>query len=107
TNPGEIPGNGIDDDGDGYVDDVHGWDFVNHDNDPTDDNEHGTHVTGTIAAQADNGIGVAGVAPGVHVMALKFLDASGSGSDADAVSAILFAADHGAQIMSNSWGGAD
>ncbi|HEY3182617.1 MAG TPA: S8 family serine peptidase [Gaiellaceae bacterium] len=107
TNPGELAGNAVDDDGNGYVDDVHGWDFVNHDADAQDDNQHGTHVTGTIAARAGNGVGVAGIAPGVKVMALKFLDASGSGSDADATSAILYAADEGAQIMSNSWGGAD
>jgi subtilisin family serine protease len=107
TNPDEVAGNGVDDDGNGYVDDVHGWDFVNQDADARDDNQHGTHVTGTIAARAGNGVGVAGIAPGVTVMALKFLDASGSGSDADATSAILYAADEGAQVMSNSWGGAD
>jgi len=107
TNSGEVAGNGVDDDGNGHVDDAHGWDFVNHDNDATDDNDHGTHVTGTIAAQDGNGVGVAGVAPGVRIMPLKFLDAGGYGSDADAVSAILYAVDEGAQILSNSWGGAD
>ena len=66
TNPAEIAGNGLDDDGNGYGDDVHGWDFVNHDDDPSDDNDHGSHVTGTIAAPAGNGIGVAGIAPGVR-----------------------------------------
>ena len=62
TNPGEIADDGIDNDGNGFVDDVHGWDFRNDDNDPMDDHSHGTHVSGTIAAVGDNGIGVAGVA---------------------------------------------
>ena len=107
TNAGEVAGNGVDDDANGYVDDISGWDFVAHDNDATDDNDHGTHVSGTIAARAGNGVGVAGVAPGVKIMPLKFLDATGYGSDADAVSAVLYAVDEGAQILSNSWGGGD
>ena len=78
TNPGEIADNGIDDDGNGYVDDLHGWDFVNNDADPNDDHDHGTHVAGTIAGVA-NDVGVVGVAPGVRIMALKFLSASGGG----------------------------
>jgi subtilisin family serine protease len=61
TNPGEIPGNGIDDEGNGYIDDVHGYDFVNGDSDPLDDHYHGSHVSGTIGAVGNNGIGVAGV----------------------------------------------
>ncbi len=60
-NPVEIPGNGIDDDGDGYVDDVYGIDIVNHDSDPMDDHGHGTHTAGTIGAVGNNGIGVVGV----------------------------------------------
>ncbi len=80
TNPGEIPGNGIDDDGDGYVDDVHGYDFDNNDGDPLDDNGHGTHVAGTIAARADNGLGVAGVCWRARLVPIKFLGASGTGS---------------------------
>ena len=75
TNPGEIPGNGIDDDRDGFVDDVHGYDFVNRDGDPFDDNGHGTHVAGTIGAVGDNGTGVVGVNWDVSLMGLKFLDA--------------------------------
>jgi subtilisin family serine protease len=97
--------NGVDDDRDGYFDDWRGWDFVNHDGDPFDDHFHGTHVSGTIGALGNNGVGVAGVSWNVRVMALKFLNSGGSGSTADAVSATLYAADHGARIASNSWGG--
>ncbi len=105
TNPGEIPGNGIDDDNNGYVDDVRGWDFVNNDNDPFDDNDHGTHVSGTIAAVGNNGIGVTGVNWSARIMPLKFLSARGSGSTADAISALDYAVMMGARISNNSWGG--
>ena len=105
TNPGEIPGNGIDDDGNGFVDDVHGYDFVNGDGDPMDDHYHGTHVSGTIGAEGNNGIGVAGVCWKVRIMALKFLDAGGGGNTADAISAIEYATLMGARVMNNSWGG--
>lgn len=77
TNPGEIPANGIDDDGNGYVDDVHGYDFVDGTGDPMDSGFHGTHVAGTIAAAGNNGIGVIGVDFEAHLMALK---ASSDGS---------------------------
>jgi serine protease len=97
--------NGVDDDADGYVDDWRGWDFVNRDNNPQDDNDHGSHVSGTIGGIGDNGVGVAGVNWRVKVMALKFLDSTGSGSTADATDAVLYAAAHGAQVLSNSWGG--
>ena len=60
-NPGEVPNNGMDDDGNGFVDDVRGWDFYNNDNNPMDDHSHGTHVAGTIAAIGNNGVGVVGV----------------------------------------------
>ena len=80
TNPGEIPGNGIDDDNNGYVDDVHGYDFVNGDPDPMDDRYHGTHVAGTIGGIANNSQGVAGVNWQCRIVALKFLNASGRGS---------------------------
>ncbi|SHJ34691.1 Subtilase family protein [Dethiosulfatibacter aminovorans DSM 17477] len=95
---------GVDDDGNGYIDDVHGWDFHNGDGDPTDDQGHGTHCSGTIAAAA-NGIGVAGVAPNVNVMPLKFLGSDGSGSFSDAVLAIEYAEAMGADVISASWGG--
>ncbi len=105
TNPGEIPGNGIDDEGNGYVDDVHGYDFANHDGDPMDDHYHGTHCAGTIAARGNNGIGVAGVAWKAKLVALKFLSAGGSGSTADAIEAIAYANAMNIPITSNSWGG--
>ena len=112
TNPGEIAGNGIDDDGNGFVDDVHGYDFANNDSDPMDDNAHGTHVSGTIAAAANNGLGVAGVNWSSSIMALKFLNSGGSGYSSDAVRAINYATMMRTQygvnvrVMNNSWGGA-
>ena len=97
--------NNVDDDGNGYVDDYRGWDFVNGDNDPFDDNGHGTHVSGTIGAVGNDGVGVAGVNWTVKIMALKFLGAGGSGSTADAVAAVLYSKDMGAHVSNNSWGG--
>lgn len=104
-NDGEIPGNGIDDDSNGFIDDVYGYDFVNNDGNPMDDNYHGTHVAGTIAAVGDNDIGVAGVNWTAKIMALKFLDAGGSGSTDAAISAIEYSVLMGAHITNNSWGG--
>jgi subtilisin family serine protease/fibronectin type 3 domain-containing protein len=106
-NPGEIPGDGIDNDGNGYVDDVNGWDFWNQDGsvfDPLDGDEHGTHVAGTIGAWVDNGLGVAGVAPDVRFMSLKFLGPQG-GYTSDAISAIEYASSFGVKLSNNSWGG--
>jgi len=103
VNPGEIPDNGIDDDTNGYVDDVRGWDFANNDNNPADDNGHGTHTAGTIAAVGNNGVGVVGVAWHSTVMPLKFLNHRGLGTAAGAIAAIMYAADMGARISSNSW----
>lgn len=105
-NPGETPGNGIDDDGNGYVDDVYGWDFANNDNNPMDDNRHGTHVAGIIGATGNNDTGITGVNWSVRMAALKFLDSSGSGSLSDAAKAINYAVRMGFPITSNSWGGA-
>ena len=105
TNPGEIPGNSFDDDGNGYVDDVYGWDFAYGDNDPMDGHSHGTHCAGTIAGVGNNGIGVVGVSWSAKIMAIKFLDDTGSGWSSDAVSAIEYAVLMGAQLTSNSWGG--
>jgi subtilisin family serine protease len=106
ANPGEVPGNGIDDDGNGFIDDVRGWDFVNSDNDPMDDNGHGTHCSGTIGAVGDNGIGVVGVNWDVSIMGVKFLDSGGSGWTSDAILSIDYALTiPGVKVMSNSWGG--
>lgn len=105
TNSNEIPGNGLDDDSNGYVDDSHGWDFVNNDNDPMDDNRHGTHCAGTIGGVGDNGSGVAGVNWQVSLVGLKFLSGSGSGTTSDAVEATAYATSIGVTLTSNSWGG--
>src|SRR6266568_3634701 len=107
VNPGEIPGNGIDDDGNGYVDDVYGYDFYNRDADPSDDHGHGTHVAGTIGAAGDNGIGVAGVNWNVRLMSVKFIGADGFGFTSDAIDAVVYATDMGARVMNNSWGGGE
>lgn len=98
TNEKEIPNNGVDDDENGFVDDIHGWDFANGDADPMDDNNHGTHCSGIIG-----GKGV-GVAKNVKIMALKFLTHDGKGDLLGAVQSIEYARKMGADIMSNSWG---
>ncbi len=97
--------NGIDDDGNGYIDDWRGWDFVNEDNDPTDDHYHGTHCAGTIGGVGGNGQGVAGVCWNVSMVGLKFLSSTGSGAISDAVEAQLYANSIGCDLTSNSWGG--
>jgi molybdopterin synthase catalytic subunit len=105
TNPGEIPGNGIDDDGDGYVDDVHGYDFFSNDGDPTDEHGHGTHTAGTIGAVGNNGAGVCGVNWHCKLMTLRFLGPSGSGSSADAIRALEYCVLKGVKVSNNSYGG--
>ena len=95
---------GVDDDGNGFIDDYYGWDFANSDNDPMDDHGHGTHCSGTIAA-AHNQIGVSGVMAEAKIMSLKFLKAQGGGSVEWAVKSIDYAIRNGADILSNSWGG--
>lgn len=110
--------NGIDDDKNGFVDDVIGWDFATNDNKPYDlsvdpmqllagggNPGHGTHCAGNVAARADNGIGVAGVAPNVKIMSLRFITDKGEGTTEAAVKAIKYAVDNGAKVLSNSWGG--
>ena len=112
TNSGEIAGNGIDDDSNGKIDDVRGWDFIgaNHmspaqDNDPADDLGHGTHVAGTVAAVGNNSTGVIGVAFGAKVMAVKGLAGSGYGDYSSLAACIQYAADNGADVVNNSWAG--
>jgi serine protease len=110
VNPGEIAGNGVDDDGNGYIDDVRGINAITGTGDPMDDNDHGTHVAGTIGAVGNDGVGVVGVNWNVTMMGLKFLSASGSGSTADAIECINYAVamkNRGVNIraLNNSWGG--
>jgi len=102
--------NGIDDDGNGFKDDVYGYDFYNNDGDPMDDYGHGTHCAGIIAAERDNGVGIAGVSAKVKIMALKFLSSYGSGTNDGAIAAVNYAASFTSggskvvKITSNSWG---
>ncbi len=104
-NPGEIAGNGIDDDNNGYVDDVRGWDFVNWDNDPMDGHGHGTHVAGTIGAEGNNGLGVVGVNWDVEIMPLKiFSDGGGGATYFGIIQALDYATMMGADLTNNSWG---
>jgi len=105
VNTDEIPGNGLDDDLNGYIDDIYGYDFVQDDSDPSDAAGHGTHCAGTIAGVGDNGLGIAGVNWRCKVMAVRFLDAMGFGDTDDAIEAINYAVANGAKILSNSWGG--
>ena len=105
TNAQEVAGNGIDDDKNGYVDDIHGWNAFAKNGDPMDGNAHGTHCAGTIGAEHDNSMGVAGVMNEVSLMGVKFLSNEGSGTLADAVIAIDYATKMNVDIMSNSWGG--
>ena len=104
VNPGEIPGNNIDDDGNGYIDDVRGWDFYDGDADVVSAERHGTHVAGIVAASAGNGAGIAGAAPGVSVLPLRFIG-PGGGATSDAIAALEYAVAAGARVSNNSWGG--
>jgi subtilisin family serine protease len=110
TNPGETGGgkesNGVDDDGNGYVDDWHGWNFGLNTNDPMDAVGHGTHVAGTIGAAGNNGTGVAGVNWNVQIMPLRVADAGGNLSDAAVAAAFAYAGRMGAQVVNASLGGA-
>ena len=103
TNPREIPGNGVDDDGDGIVDDVHGADFVHKTGNPADTVGHGTNVAGVIAASANSAVGSGGLDPEARIMALK-VDEDGWMNLGAAASAIRYAADHGARVINLSWG---
>ena len=103
-NSGEIPGNGIDDDGNGYVDDVYGWNFVGGNNDPMDDNGHGTHVAGIVAME-NNAVGGVGVAYNSKVMVLKAGNSSGYFNNSDIAEAIQYAYMNGASVINMSFGG--
>lgn len=110
TNPNEVPGNGVDDDGNGYIDDVHGINSITGTGNPMDDHYHGSHCSGTIGGVGNNGKGVVGVNWTVKIIGLKFLDSGGSGATADAIECINYAIwlkNHGTNIrvLSNSWGG--
>lgn len=106
SNLAELNGKaGVDDDGNGFIDDIHGYDFANNDADPFDDHGHGSHCSGTIGAKGNDGAGIVGVAWNVKIMGVKFLGGDGSGSLEAAVQSIKYATKMGAKIMSNSWGG--
>jgi subtilisin family serine protease len=110
VNPGEIAGNNIDDDGNGFIDDVHGINAITGTGDPMDDNDHGTHVSGTIGGAGNDGVGVAGVNWNVSIMGLKFLSGAGSGTTAGAIICIDYAvamknAGVNIRVLNNSWGG--
>ncbi len=105
TNPGEIAGNGIDDDGNGYRDDVQGWDFYFNDADPNDGNGHGTHVAGTIGGKGNNGKGVTGVNWNCKIVALRIANNAGSISSSAAINAINYCVGKGIKVSNHSWGG--
>lgn len=107
TNTREIPGNGIDDDGNGFVDDVYGYDFVSNDNSPFDDHFHGTHVAGIVGASGNNGLGVVGVCWQVRLMAVKTFDEQGSGDVVGAIAGIHYAIANGARVINASWSASD
>lgn len=106
TNDAELNGQkGVDDDGNGVVDDIYGYNAITSSGDPKDDHGHGSHCAGTIGAKGDDGKGLVGVAWNTRIMAVKFLDANGGGSLEGAIRGIDYATKMGAKIMSNSWGG--
>ncbi len=104
TNSKEVPNNGVDDDGNGYIDDYYGYDFSNNDSNPIDDHYHGTHCAGTVGAKGNNGRGVAGVAWTVKLLPVKVLNSSGSGTSASVAAGITYAVRRGAKVVSLSLG---
>jgi subtilisin family serine protease len=107
VNPGEIAGNGVDDDGNGYIDDVYGYNFHDHNANPMDNDEHGTHCAGIVLGVGQDIFATTLEPARIRIMALKFLGADGSGSTGDAVSAIYYAVNNGASVINNSWGGSN
>jgi len=107
VNTGEVAGNGLDDDGNGFIDDVQGWDFANNDNDPTDDQGHGSNVTSIVAAAGDNGIGFTGVDLNCKAMVIKALNSANQGYYSWWVAGMYYAIDNGADVISMSMGGSD
>ncbi len=105
TNPGEVAGNGLDDDTNGYIDDVKGWDFVNADNNPADDIGHGTQAAGVAAAAGNDGAGIAGVCWNCKIMPVKVMQVSGSANYSDITAGIWYAAKKGAKVINLSLGG--
>ena len=105
VNPGEIPGDGIDNDGNGVIDDVHGYNAFSDNGDPMDGQGHGTHCAGTIGAVGNNGVGVVGVNQNANIMAVKIFNDEGSTDAAAIVRGVQYATKMGARITSNSWGG--
>lgn len=104
-NSGEVANNGIDDDGNGYIDDVRGWNFVNNTNNPMDDEDHGTHVAGIILGITQDIFANNLSAAKIKIMPLKFLDSNGSGATSDAIEAVYYAIQNGASVINASWGG--
>jgi serine protease len=104
TNPGEVAGNGVDDDNNGYIDDVHGWDFYDSDSNPDDVDGHGSHTAGTVGAVGNNGTGVTGMAWSCQLIPLRFLGPQG-GYTADSISAVEYCTTMGIRVSNNSWGG--
>lgn len=105
ANTGEIPSNGIDDDGNGFVDDINGWNFVNNNNNPDDCDGHGTHVAGIIRGTSQDILANPLPAAKIKLMAVKFLDCNGNGTTSAAVQSIYYAVNNGARVLNNSWGG--
>lgn len=101
----EVPGNGVDDDNNGFIDDTNGWNFHANNNNPNDEQGHGSHVSGILGAEGDNGMGIAGINWNVSIMPVQFLGPDGSGSTSAGISTIIYAADNGARVLNASWGG--
>lgn len=105
VNSGEIAANGVDDDGNGYIDDVNGWNFVNNNGNPDDCDGHGTHVAGIIRGTTQDILANPLPAAKIRLMAVKFLDCNGNGTTSAAVNSIYYAVNNGARVLNNSWGG--